>query len=623
PLTHHFLGNILAAKQNISGAIYHYEEALKADPNNQDFLNMLRTVKCYQKYHQNNQNPARKESTGQQKCGPPGQPNSKETESRIVCKAEHGKETCILETRTRNLPGQCQQSCDMKPECKCQCPDTLIRKLEKAVADEANGAQMCIHNTMDPQANSPLNMMFDPELEMEKIGQLYKDIGICKSPECEDHNLMQPANSRPHIRLENINGLITQNLVFSDSPSEVKVSPEECIIFKDGKKSDGCAQEIFKPMADQLSVFHQKFEELDRATCDHANTASSSSTTNNNNNNNKIEKDKKKDSIKSNDSKVPKKNKEKPMLQPVYLQSDDPSDLEEVINAAIEQVEDVQLPDIPDSELPDTTKHIVARKALSIPTWDECQDHKKIDFKKFTSTWLSVTAKGIDPKHHVNFSKKIRGEWEEPVCEKDFGASAQSLDHIKGIAERNSLEYAAETGLKEVLQSLGDDDGEPGEVVGTRIAHALKKNGTSWVLGNLAALYWRVEGNAKHAVNCLRMALNTAPRDMRDISLLSMANVLYKSGRLNDAIVVINMALETSPRIVVIHFTLANIYAAKGDWPKAVMFYESTLGLQSSFEPARDRLKAIQCKKILEHPEEYKPKEEGKKKKKGKSKPKD
>ena len=81
------------------------------------------------------------------------------------------------------------------------------------------------------------------------------------------------------------------------------------------------------------------------------------------------------------------------------------------------------------------------------------------------------------------------------------------------------------------------------------------------------------------------------------------------------------MALEISPQVVVTHFTMANIFVSKVNivhlfrlkkkdqlfvyifiYPKlqneldmAVSFYLTTLALQSTFEPANDRLKAIYC----------------------------
>jgi len=43
------------------------------------------------------------------------------------------------------------------------------------------------------------------------------------------------------------------------------------------------------------------------------------------------------------------------------------------------------------------------------------------------------------------------------------------------------------------------------------------------------------------------------------------------------------------------HFTMANIYMGMGNLEKAKQFYMSTLSLQSTFEPAVERLMAIMC----------------------------
>ena len=88
------------------------------------------------------------------------------------------------------------------------------------------------------------------------------------------------------------------------------------------------------------------------------------------------------------------------------------------------------------------------------------------------------------------------------------------MDHLLGVSERKDLKYRPERALKDVLQKLGGEP-EPAEVVATRIATGLVKNATSWVLANLGALYWRVEGDAAKAIDCLRLALHTAPRNMK------------------------------------------------------------------------------------------------------------
>ena len=60
---------------------------------------------------------------------------------------------------------------------------------------------------------------------------------------------------------------------------------------------------------------------------------------------------------------------------------------------------------------------------------------------------------------------------------------------------------------------------------------------------------------------------------MRDTPLVGLANIMHRAGLYNDAIIAANLALEISPRVVVTHFTLANIYASKVDWEKAKLFY--------------------------------------------------
>ena len=41
------------------------------------------------------------------------------------------------------------------------------------------------------------------------------------------------------------------------------------------------------------------------------------------------------------------------------------------------------------------------------------------------------------------------------------------------------------------------------------------QNSSSWVLNNLAAVYWRVMGNGEMAVRCLKVALQHAPAKYR------------------------------------------------------------------------------------------------------------
>ena len=68
--------------------------------------------------------------------------------------------------------------------------------------------------------------------------------------------------------------------------------------------------------------------------------------------------------------------------------------------------------------------------------------------------------------------------------------------------------------LKGILQKLGDTV-ESVDIVGSRIARALNNNPSSWVAANLGALYWRVQGEAAKAIDCVKVAYANAPRNAR------------------------------------------------------------------------------------------------------------
>ncbi|XP_019641276.1 PREDICTED: tetratricopeptide repeat protein 17-like isoform X3 [Branchiostoma belcheri] len=236
------------------------------------------------------------------------------------------------------------------------------------------------------------------------------------------------------------------------------------------------------------------------------------------------------------------------------------------------------------------------------PTPDDCHRIKKINVQTFTSTWLSVTAKDVNIHDHINFKSKLSGPLVEPVCTADV-VSMHTLDHLDGVANRSSLNYGPELGLKEVLQTVGGDM-QQAEEVGTRIAKALAKNQTSWILLSMAALYWRVEGNGEMAIDCLRQALHFSQHRMKDVALIGMANIFHRTGLWHDARVVAQMAVEIAPHLVVNHFTLANIYAAMGDIDRALKYYELTVILQGEFAPAMERLRTLQCNILMKRQRE-------------------
>uniref|UniRef100_A0A8D0BEB9 Tetratricopeptide repeat protein 17 n=1 Tax=Salvator merianae TaxID=96440 RepID=A0A8D0BEB9_SALMN len=240
-------------------------------------------------------------------------------------------------------------------------------------------------------------------------------------------------------------------------------------------------------------------------------------------------------------------------------------------------------------------------RSLGWPSPDECVKLRRVELTTVASTWLAVSAKNIDITEHIDFATQLQEPAMEPLCNANLPASMHTMDHLQGVANRASLHYMGESQLKEVLQNLGKDQYPPQslEQVGTRIAKVLEKNQTSWVLSSMAALYWRVKGQGKKAIDCLRQALHYTPYHMKDVPLISLANIFHNAKLWNDAIIVATMAVEIAPHFVVNHFTLANVYLAMEEFEKAMRWYESTLKLQPEFAPAKNRIRAIQCHLLM------------------------
>ncbi|XP_067009164.1 tetratricopeptide repeat protein 17 [Anabrus simplex] len=232
----------------------------------------------------------------------------------------------------------------------------------------------------------------------------------------------------------------------------------------------------------------------------------------------------------------------------------------------------------------------------------ECERIKNVDWGQQIATWLSSATGGITIERQLPPLPPGVLEVRQPECDTSLPPSPLTLDHLSGVRLRHRLQCAAESGLASWLSAVAGEQGSSSSLqeLGTRIALALQENATSWMLATAAALYWRVMGQADHAVTCLRQALQYAPSPDKNIPLLSLANVLHRAGFYNDALVVANMALELAPKFEIAHFTLANIHASMGDLEKAIGYYRSSLALQPEFEPARNRLQSILCSLLFE-----------------------
>lgn len=65
------------------------------------------------------------------------------------------------------------------------------------------------------------------------------------------------------------------------------------------------------------------------------------------------------------------------------------------------------------------------------------------------------------------------------------------------------------------------------------LADVLRKNSSSWLHYNLAAIYWRVKGNVPKALECSRRAVHYAPRyvNLYDNQKKSKTNKMFVKTR--------------------------------------------------------------------------------------------
>ncbi|VDK83241.1 unnamed protein product [Onchocerca ochengi] len=237
----------------------------------------------------------------------------------------------------------------------------------------------------------------------------------------------------------------------------------------------------------------------------------------------------------------------------------------------------------------------VSLPAQRLPNSNFCANIKMslaILREQSTSTWLSVTAKGVNLGEFIDFQAPVDlSEDFEPVCPELLSPSPLlTLDHLPAYHLRHQfIHYKPEKGLTDAFLKLGKEKER------VEIFLFLDKDGVHWSLSTASALYWRVKGDAVNALKCLRQSLNSAPPDMRDVALVSMANIYQQAGLLHSALITGGFALKISPKLVAIHFTLANIYVSLEKYQHALMFYYSTLSMQSNFEPAKERIRTIYC----------------------------
>ena len=71
-----------------------------------------------------------------------------------------------------------------------------------------------------------------------------------------------------------------------------------------------------------------------------------------------------------------------------------------------------------------------------------------------------------------------------------------------------------------------------------------QKVAAPWVLSMLASLHWRIAGKPRLALDCLQSALESVPKEFKDVPLVSIASIHHKVGLIDDALKITDKALR-------------------------------------------------------------------------------
>ncbi|ESO91575.1 hypothetical protein LOTGIDRAFT_163300 [Lottia gigantea] len=289
PDSNFLMANLLWVTKNYSGAISHYRTVLDIIPEHQEAFDSLRAIKCLQKFLIKEQSVAPIEVPSQpvgNSCQQKGVANkNQQTESRVICKTENGEEKCIIETRMRGKSGECNghctQTCTITPikvESSCGGPDLAV--------DTSNPVQCHQKGSQCGEAGEELLFTNDFTNKLDEVSDHYEKKGICNGEDCNTlrvqclipmkthsglvaHVITPPKlfvrplslhstqcmteQKKPHIKLEFIDGVLHQKLIFVQDANDIHVEDNECIIFNDGIKSPGCDQAQYRSYSEELA----------------------------------------------------------------------------------------------------------------------------------------------------------------------------------------------------------------------------------------------------------------------------------------------------------------------------------------------------------------------------------
>ncbi|XP_018572773.1 tetratricopeptide repeat protein 17 isoform X3 [Anoplophora glabripennis] len=190
--------------------------------------------------------------------------------------------------------------------------------------------------------------------------------------------------------------------------------------------------------------------------------------------------------------------------------------------------------------------------------------------------YANIATNGTDRKGiSIDFSKRsdVYKWYEEPHCSK-FSRLNKKYSSLPEMENKTNINITPDESLNQFIPV------ETVEVFGHEIAVALKKNTSSWLHYNLAAIYWRIKGDGSKAVDCIKRAVQYVPREYQDIPLHNLAGILHQARHSREAALMLHSAIETAPNQAIHYLAIGNVYAALGDYNKSVTYYDKFLEIK-------------------------------------------
>ncbi|XP_068627589.1 tetratricopeptide repeat protein 17 [Battus philenor] len=188
------------------------------------------------------------------------------------------------------------------------------------------------------------------------------------------------------------------------------------------------------------------------------------------------------------------------------------------------------------------------------------------------------------PENDYKLARPLfRMDVDVPDCKKISSLifSMSTFEHLEAMVHRENVTISPELYLPEKISPIMTI-----EQFGHWLSGILRKNSSSWLHYNLASLYWRVRGNAPKAIECSRRAIHYAPRAYKDIALLGLGTILHLGKMAEDAVVILNAAVDHNPNSYLSHFHLGNAYAVLCDFNSSSNHLDQCIKLNPNFDVA-------------------------------------